>query len=75
MVLALDPARLDLDGTGSGERLDQLAAQVSAAGGRLRGAQRALPEELDEHAQLGVSDQTWADVRQWAQRLRVPAPD
>ncbi len=74
VVLALDPARLDVEGKGSGERLDRLAAQVSAAGGRLPGAQRALPEELDERSRLGVSEQTWADVQHWAQRLGVPAP-
>lgn len=74
LVLALDPARLDVDGKGAGERLDRLAEDVSAAGGRLPGAQRALPEELDERSELGVSDQTWADVLDWARRLSVAAP-
>lgn len=74
LVLALDPARLDVDGKGAGERLDRLAAQVSAAGGRLPGKQRALPGELDENATLDVSEQTWADVVSWANRLEVALP-
>lgn len=71
LVVALDPARLDVDGKGSGERLDRLAEQVSRAGGRLPGSQRALPGELDEQAALGVSEQTWTDIAGWARRLGV----
>lgn len=69
VVLALDPARLDVDGKGGGERLDRLADAVTAAGGRLPGASRA--GQLDDHAPLGVSEQTWTDVTEWARRLGV----
>ncbi|HEY7047810.1 MAG TPA: Ldh family oxidoreductase [Jatrophihabitantaceae bacterium] len=69
LVLALDPARLDVDGKGSGDRLDRLAETVVGAGGRLPGASRS--SRLDEQALLGVSEQTWTAVGEWASRLGV----
>lgn len=74
LVLAMDPVRLDVEGKGAGERLDRLAEQVTAAGGRLPGAHRVLPGELDEDATLGVSEQTWTEVLHWAHRLGVATP-
>ncbi len=72
LVIAIDPARLDVDGQGTGRRLDELAERVSSAGGRLPGAKRELPGEIDDDKALGVSEQTWREVSAWAQQLAIP---
>jgi len=71
LVIALDPGRLDVNG-GTSQRLEQLAAQVTAAGGRLPGAGRLLPDEIDEQSALGVFEETWQEIGEWASRLSVP---
>lgn len=75
LVVALDPARLDVGGSGSGERLDRLATEVSAAGGRLPGSRRSLPHEVGDADPLSSPPQTWQELSAWAQRLSVPQPD
>jgi len=72
LVLALDPGRF---GTGGPEatqaRLDDLARRVEAAGGRLPGAARRRPEEIDASTPLEVDPGVEADVRAWAATLGV----
>lgn len=82
LILALDPARLDVTGGGdaaaggqaSRRRLDELADRVAQAGGRLPGSRRVPPGAVDDSADPGVSSQTWRDVAEWARRLGVPTP-
>ena len=77
LVLALAPALLDVgEGgpAGGGTRLDRLAAQVSAAGGRVPGARRVLPGEMDKQAPLTLPEKVLDDIGGWAARLSVPLP-
>jgi (2R)-3-sulfolactate dehydrogenase (NADP+) len=79
LVVALDPARLAVaagepGSAGERARLDALAASVAAAGGRLPGSRRALPDELDEQAALAVGERVLAELATWAGRLNVPLP-
>jgi (2R)-3-sulfolactate dehydrogenase (NADP+) len=79
LVVALDPARLDIGAgqpgpPGEQARLGALAASVAAAGGRLPGSRRVLPGELDEQAALTVGERVLAELGDWAQRLKVPIP-
>lgn len=73
LVVAFDPARLGIE-PGSPSRLDQLAASVQAAGGRLPGARRLLPAEVDERAELSLTGQVLREVGDWADRLAVEVP-
>ncbi len=63
LVVALDPARLDVSGDG-GARLDQLAATVVAAGGRVPGAARPL--RPDDSAELALPDRLLHELFSWA---------
>jgi (2R)-3-sulfolactate dehydrogenase (NADP+) len=77
LVVAFDPARLDIGPDGPGSpggppRLDALAASVAAAGGRLPGSRRLLPDEVDEQATLRVAEPVLAEIGEWARRLEVP---
>lgn len=79
LILALDPARLDVEAPerehkGPRTRLDELADRVAGAGGRLPGSRRVLPGEVDERSALGISAQTWLDIERWAHQLAVPVP-
>jgi (2R)-3-sulfolactate dehydrogenase (NADP+) len=71
LVLALDPVRLDIE-PGSG-RLDELGARVAAAGGRLPGSRRAVPDDVDDDAGLDVAAETWRELTEWEQRLAAGA--
>jgi (2R)-3-sulfolactate dehydrogenase (NADP+) len=74
LLIALDPGRFD-DGAGSAwRRLDDLAASVTAAGGRLPGSRRQLPGEVDQDAPLDLAAATGAELTRWADRLGVPRP-
>lgn len=71
LVLTLDPARLDVDGRAT-ERLAALARAAADAGGRLPGAQRRLPEHIDDAEPLDLLPATLTELRSWTQRLGVP---
>ena len=62
LVIALDPARLGLDGGGG--RLDDLAGLVRAAGGRVPGAGRIAPGELADETEIRVLPETLERLRQ-----------
>ncbi len=73
LVIALDPGTFDAgDGTSPQARLDDLAARVVAAGGRLPGARRDFPGEWDPDAELRLAPRTATALQSWATRLGVP---
>ena len=64
LVLTLDPAVVSADGPeGASQRLDDLATRAEAAGGRVPGARRRLPAEIDDGDELTVSAATLAQLR------------
>ncbi len=69
LVLAVDPDRLDVDG-GARHRLDELAARVVRAGGRLPGASRRHPEEIALDEPLVIAGQTAGELDGWDRRSR-----
>lgn len=72
LLIALQPGQFD-GGTGAArERLDRLAASVVAAGGRLPGARRPLPQDVDPASPIEVPAQTADELVSWAARLGVP---
>lgn len=72
LLIALDPARFD-GGTGAArERLDRMAESVEAAGGRLPGARRPLPRDVDPAASIELPAETGDELASWADRLGVP---
>jgi len=73
LVLAIDPGRFDVD-RGARHRLDELAARVVAAGGRLPGAGRRRPEEIALDEPLVIAGQTAAELDAWERRLRDAEP-
>lgn len=68
LVIGLDPRRLDVDGH-SGERLDELAARVGAAGGRMPGASRTHPGEIPRGLPLDVSPAVLDQLAAWQVKL------
>lgn len=73
LVLALDPRRFDADG-GWERRAGDLVARVTAAGGRLPGAGRRLPGELDDDDVLTVSDAVAGDLTRLAAERGIGVP-
>jgi (2R)-3-sulfolactate dehydrogenase (NADP+) len=73
LVITLNPAKFDVQGGKEAQaRLDELARRVEAAGGRLPGARRMLPEDLDLEAALPITRQLEDQLAEWATRLGVP---
>ncbi len=70
LVVALDPSAFGVAG-GGGDRLDDLARRVEAAGGRVPGSRRRQPEEIDDAEPLNLAPATVAAVAAWAERLGV----
>lgn len=68
LVIGLDPARLDVDGHSS-ERLDEFAARVGGAGGRVPGASRTDPREIRDDAPLDVSPAVLEELAVWRGKL------
>ncbi len=70
LVITLDPERFDVEGGAGGQaRFDELARRVTDAGGRLPGARRALPEDIDEDAPLALEASVEAELLDWAAKL------
>jgi len=70
LVLAIDPARMDIDGHAQ-QRLDTLAEHVEQAGGRLPGERRRHPDEIPPDEPLALAPRTAAELAEWAERLGV----
>lgn len=66
LLVALDAGRLD-----ARDRLDRLARSVTDSGGRLPGARRPLPSEVDGSAALSVDEKTLRELADWSERLSV----
>lgn len=72
LVVVLDPARFDVTGgAGASRRLTDLADRVQSSGGRLPGAARKLPEEINDGDVLNLAPSLVADLRSWAERLGI----
>lgn len=73
LVLALDPARFGAGETAAA-RLDALARAVEAAGGRVPGTRRTLPDDLDPDTPVAVDDSVWSGLAAWSARTGVAPP-
>ncbi len=62
MVLTVDPSRFDTNGHAR-ERLAQLAASVSSAGGRIPGAEKRSLSEYPPETQLPISAELYETLR------------
>lgn len=72
LVLTLDPAVLSGDGGEAADRrLDELVRRTTAAGGRVPGAARRLPAEIDDADELLVSEATLVLLRQLVEQRQV----
>lgn len=65
LVLTLDPALLDSDGSGP-DRVDGLTASIVAAGGRVPGSNRPMPWDVPGDRALDLSDDLVAELRELA---------
>lgn len=73
LVLALDARRFDVDGEQQ-TRFANLAARVTAAGGRLPGSGRKLPGEIDDDDTLTVSEKVAHDLAALAVEQGIGVP-
>lgn len=72
LVIVLDPRRFDVDGgDGAARRLADLGARVEAAGGRLPGSRRELPEDIPDDRVLEIPATLEGELRSWSERLGV----
>jgi (2R)-3-sulfolactate dehydrogenase (NADP+) len=70
LVVAMDPMCLSVDGNAE-ERMDALAAQVTAAGGRLPGATRRTLDGIADDEPLHISPETAAELDGWATSVGI----
>lgn len=70
LVIAIDPAKFDVDGKAS-ERMALYAQRVEDAGGRLPGAGRKLPGEITDDETLVIPDALAARLAERAESLGV----
>lgn len=73
LVVAIDPAALDVDGRAT-ERMQELAASIETAGGRLPGGGHPLPSELSDESELTLADHTADQLREAAAARGVTTP-
>lgn len=74
LVITLDPRKLDVEGgAGAPRRLADLASRLEAAGSRLPGSRRKLPDEIDDDEVLNLDPSLEKDLHSWASRLDVVA--
>ena len=74
LVITLDPRKLDVEGgAGAPRRLADLVSRLEAAGSRLPGAGRKLPDEIDDDEVLNLDPSLEKDLHSWASRLDVVA--
>lgn len=73
LVISLKPSTLDVEGGKAAQaRFDELARRIEAAGGRLPGSRRVLPDEIDPQAVVILPAQLEVELGVWAERLGVP---
>lgn len=73
LLITIDPARFGPHPGDAQARLDKLAADVTGRGGRLPGARRLLPAELDPAAPLTVAAGVIDELTALARELGVSA--
>lgn len=64
MVIAIDPARLDTDGSAA-DRMDALATRVAKAGGRLPGERRTPPADIDPATPITLDVALLDELTNW----------
>jgi (2R)-3-sulfolactate dehydrogenase (NADP+) len=74
LLITIDPARFGREPGEAQARLGRLAAEVTSHGGRLPGAGRCLPAELDPAEPLAVAGETMRELTALARRLGVTPP-
>lgn len=70
LVIAIDPAKFDIDGRAE-QRMALYAQRVEAAGGRLPGAGRKLPGAITDDDVLVIPDAVAERIAEYAARLGV----
>lgn len=65
LVITLDPATVDVDGHGPA-RQSLLGHNVTAAGGRIPGASRALPGDTPPDAVIDIAADLVEEIRSWS---------
>jgi (2R)-3-sulfolactate dehydrogenase (NADP+) len=75
LLIAIDPARFGQQPDEAQARLDRLATSVESHGGRLPGANRRLPAELDPGEPLTIAGDTLRELTTLAHQLNVPVPE
>lgn len=76
LLITLDPAALDVSGVdadaaASAQRLERLAADIEASGGRVPGRGRILADELDDDGELAVEPTVLAALSRWAAHFHL----
>ncbi len=72
LLVTLDPARLGTgDDSGAAQRLAALAEDVVAAGGRVPGSGRPLPDEVDRDAALELGPELASQLADWSRDLGI----
>lgn len=75
LVVVLNPGMFDVEGgVGAPRRLDDLAQRIQAAGGRLPGSRRRLPEDIDDDEVLQLDLNLMERLEAWGTKLDVPMP-
>lgn len=73
LVISLNPAIFDVEGGKAAHaRFDELARRIEAAGGRLPGSRRVMPDEIDPGAALTLPGHLEDELSAWAERLGIP---
>lgn len=67
-IITIDPS--DLGDSSSYSDFNKLAAQVRETGGRVPGAKRAHPNEVDNH-EITIADAVLKDLNDWSEKLGV----
>jgi len=68
-IIAIDASRMSVDG--EHDRLAQFSSDVSDAGGRLPGSNRANPEKFNGSDLITITDQVEAQLALWSAKLGI----
>jgi (2R)-3-sulfolactate dehydrogenase (NADP+) len=71
MILAIDPSALGADQ--ASQRFDGLRGLIREHGGRVPGATRVAPGDLDDDLDLTIAEETMNRLMEWARKLGVAA--
>ena len=68
-VIAIDAAKLSVDGTNS--RTQEFEDEVKVAGGRLPGSNRVNPEKLNSGDEITITDQVAEQLKNWSLKFGI----